>query len=200
MMDLSPIAFGASVAAVLGGALTSWRCERLARLVERDGAKRDDGTERGALEAARQSLRAAFLAGGYGKHRAYHVTDGGTLLAVDAAYFYLAYFAGVQDFWELVAEAHGDRGNPFAVTLDEAKAVDGECGFTFVDYYGRKTFVGGRVLGDVVNGGRRMWTTGGVAAGAPYHDLCPWVSADEFENAVVHAQAEAAERKSCRYA
>lgn len=57
------------------------------------------------LHAARKFLGAKLLAGGYGKHHAYYIAGDGRVLVADAVDFYLALFAGVEDFWHV-----GDGG------------------------------------------------------------------------------------------
>lgn len=134
------------------------------------------------LEVAREFLRLELLAGGRGKHHAYNVAENGMLLAVDAVDYYFAVLARMNDFWYVVASAGGTGRNPFAVSLDEIDLGDGKGHYTFIDDYGRKAFVDGIVppgLFDFYNGAR--------------------VTADDFKNAVVDAQAEAGKRNRSRY-
>ena len=150
---------------------------------KRAAFQRQDGSFIPVLKAAHQLLRAELLAGGRDKHYAYHVSEDGILLRVDAVQLYLALFAGVEDFWQLVASAGGERGDAFAVTLDEIDFGDGKGYFTYIHGNGDGTFVDGIVP---------------AAFPGPYYSTR--ATADEFKNAVVDAQAEAAKRKRACYA
>lgn len=167
-----------------GLALNAWVL--IARLRERSPDRIEmwrNWTKRIALDAFRELLRDKLLAGGYGKHRAYHVSKDGILLAVDAADMQLANLTELHEFWDIVASAGDERGNPFAVSLDEIDLGDGKGDFTYVCNHCGKAFVDG-------------------AAPLPSSDAnpCARATANDFKHAVVHAQAEAAERKRSRYA
>lgn len=178
-----------AVIAVAAFALNLWvfmrrRRERRERLsLEEPNSYRERWTECVAFQAFWQLHRAKLLAGGYGKHHAYHVTDDGVLLAVDAVDYYLAVLAGANEFWDAVATAGGERGNPFAVTLDEIDLGDGKGDFTYV--YNRC----GEAFVDAV-----------LPFPLPYSDDSARATADDFKDAVIDAQAEAAKRKRIRYA
>ncbi len=151
---------------------------KLVEYLVRSKDKRNDRTKRLVLDAFGSLLRAKLLTGGYGKHRAYHVAKNGVLLAVDAADLQLANFAGVHDFWDFVSSVGDERGNPFAVSLDEVGLGNGKGDFTYVCNRCGKAFV------DAV--------LDSEALSEPYN--CARVTAHDFKNAVVHAQAKAAER------
>lgn len=175
------LTYSALIMAALGLALNAWAFLR-ARLTPEE-AEREDRAERGAFEAIGELLRAELLAGGRGKHHAYHVTEDGVLLAVDAVDMYLACLAGLDEFWDVVAASGGGRGNPFAVSLDEIDLGDGKGDFTYV--YNRC--------------GEAFVDAGGPLPPPYAHDSAR-ATADDFKNAVVHAQAEAAERERSCYA
>lgn len=135
------------------------------------------------LDKALRDFRVELAPSGRGKHHAYHVTDDGVLLAVDAVDMYLACLAGLDEFWDVVAASGGGRGNPFAVSLDEIDLGDGKGDFTYV--YNRC--------------GEAFVDAGGPMPPPYAHDSAR-ATADDFKNAVVHAQAEAAERERSCYA
>lgn len=155
---------------------------RLRKRTERKNRERDEWAKGIALKALREFLRAKLLAGGYGKHRAYHVTEYGALLAVDAADLQLAIFAGLYEFWDFVAGISGQgvadyRANPFAVSLDEIDLGDGKGDFTYIRNGCGESFVDAVLFGDLAN---------------PH--FCARVTADDFKCAVVRAQEKAAKR------
>lgn len=124
----------------------------------------------------RELLRAKLLARGKHEGNAYHVTEKGVVLRVDAESFYAALFAGVYDFWELV-EVYGSKANRETVPVEQMELGDGEgrlarihsnCGETYLD----------AVFPDDL----------------PYPYLCTRATADEFKKAIVERQAEAAKR------
>lgn len=161
--------------------LRAFLLARRSRMMERE-QERERRAKCAVLEVAREFLQLELLAGGRGKHHAYHVAENGMLLAVDAVAYYLAVFARMDDFWHVVAAAGGCGRNPFAVSLDKIDLGDGKGHYTFIDDYGRKAFVDGIVppgLFDFYDGAR--------------------VTADDFKNAVVDAQAEAGKRNRSRY-
>ena len=177
-----------AVIAVAAFALNLWvfmrrRRERLERLsLEEPNSYRERWTERVAFQAFWQLHRAKLLAGGYGKHHAYHVTNDGVLLAVDAVDYYLAVLTGTNEFWDVVATAGGERGNPFAVTLDEIDLGDGKGDFTYIHNLSGKVFVDGIAPVDLL-----------------HPNDCARVTAGDFKNAVIDGQAEAAKRNRSRY-
>ena len=172
-----------AVFAAFALALNAWvLIARLRERAERKSRERDERTEGVVLKTLRELLRAKLLAGGYGKHRAYHVAQDGTLLAVDAADLQLAIFAGFYEFWDFVARISGQgiadyRANPFAVSLDEIDLGDGKGDFTYIRNGCGEAFVDAVLFGDLAD---------------PH--FCARVTADDFKNAVVHAQKEAAKR------
>ena len=161
--------------------LRAFLLARRSRMMERE-QERERRAKCAVLEVAREFLRLELLAGGRGKHHAYNVAENGMLLAVDAVDYYFAVLARMNDFWYVVASAGGTGRNPFAVSLDKIDLGDGKGHYTFIDDYGRKAFVDGIVppgLFDFYNSAR--------------------VTADDFKNAVVDAQAEAGKRNRSRY-
>lgn len=174
----------ALIMALLALALNAWVCLMRRKRLERTRNEQvvHDWDDRRDLNPFREGLRVKLLAGGYGKHHAYHVTEDGVLLAVDALDLYLACLAGLDEFWDVVASVGDARDNPFAVSLDEIDLGDGKGDFTYIDNRCGKSFV------DCV-----------ASLEAPYAYDCARVTAKEFKNAVVDAQAEAAERKHRRY-
>ena len=130
------------------------------------------------LHAARKFLGAKLLAGGYGKHHAYYIAGDGRVLVADAVDFYLALFAGVEDFWHVVAcaERHQRGTHLLAAPLKEIDFGDGERGYTRVHYCGGETYIDIGPVGDL-----------------SYPHRCTWATADEFKQAVVDAQAKASE-------
>ena len=130
------------------------------------------------LHAARKFLRAKLLAGGYCKHHAYYIAGDGRVLAADAVDFYQALFAGVEDFWHVVAcaERHQRGTHLLAAPLKEIDFGDGERGYTRVHYCGGETYID---IGPIEN------------ISYPYR--CTWATADEFKKAIVEAQAKASE-------
>lgn len=174
----------ALIMALLALALNAWVCLMRRKRLERTRNEQvvHDWDERRDLNPFREWLRVKLLAGGYGKHHAYHVTEDGVLLAVDVVDLYLACLAGLDEFWYVVESVGDARSNPFAVSLDEIDLGDGKGDFTYIDNCCGKSFV------DCA-----------ASLGAPYAYDCARVTADEFKDAVVYAQAEAAERKHSRY-
>lgn len=161
--------------------LRAFLLARRSRMMERE-QERERRAKCAVLEVAREFLRLELLAGGRGKHHAYNVAENGMLLAVDAVDYYFAVLARMNNFWYVVASAGGTGRNPFAVSLDKIDLGDGKGHYTFIDDYGRKAFVDGIVppgLFDFYNSAR--------------------VTADDFKNAVVDAQAEAGKRNRSRY-
>ena len=134
------------------------------------------------LEVARKFLRLELLAGGRGKHHAYHVAENGMLLAVDAVAYYLAVFARMDDFWHVVAAAGGCGRNPFAISLDKIDLGDGKGDFTYIHDCCGKAFIDGIVPAELLH---------------PYD--CARATAEDFKNAVVECQTEAGERNRRRY-
>ena len=134
------------------------------------------------LEVARKFLRLELLAGGRGKHHAYHVSEDGVLLSVDAVEYYFAVLAGMYDFWQAVATAGGTGRNPFAVSLDKIDLGDGKGDFTYIHNCCGKAFIDGIVPTELLH---------------PYD--CAGATADEFKNAVVECQTEAGKRNRRRY-
>ena len=173
-----------AVIAVSAFALNLWaflrrRRERRELLsLEEPNSYREHWTERVAFQAFRQLLRAKLLAGGYGKHHAYYIAGDGRVLVADAVDFYLALFAGVEDFWHVVAcaERHQRGTHLLAAPLKEIDFGDGERGYTRVHYCGGETYIDIGPVGDL-----------------SYPHRCTWATADEFKQAVVDAQAKASE-------
>ena len=135
-----------------------------------------------ALDALRKFWRSKLLAGGYGGHYAYHVTSDGLILRVDVKDYYLALFARMYDFWNLVATEVGVREHPSSVSMDEIECIDGECDFTRIDSGCGETYV------DTV-----------FPSNLPYAYLATRMTADEFKKAVVERKAEAAKRRNRDY-
>ena len=129
------------------------------------------------LHAARKFLGAKLLAGGYGKHHAYYIAGDGRVLAADAVDFYQALFAGVEDFWHVVAcaERHQRGTHLLAAPLKEIDFGDGERGYTRVHYCGGETYI------DI-----------GPVEDLSYPYRCTWATADEFKKAIVEAKKKAA--------
>ena len=154
---------------------------RRSRMMERE-QERARRAKCAVLEVAREFLRLELLAGGRGKHHAYHVAENGMLLAVDAVTYYLAVFARMDDFWHVVAAAGRCGCNPFSVSLYKIDFGDGKGDFTYIHDRCGKAFIDGAVppgLSDFYNGAR--------------------ATANDFKNAVVDAQAEARKRNRSRY-
>lgn len=135
-------------------------------------AKQSDG-----INAAREFLRAKLLASGEDKHHAFHVARDGNVFVVNAETFYLALFAGVNDFWEIVATVHGEGRDSYALAVEHAEAADREGRFTSIDSRCGKTYVDAVFPGDL-----------------PYTYLAVRATADDFKGAVVKRKAEAAKR------
>ena len=129
------------------------------------------------VNVARELLRAKLLASGENKHHALHVARDGRVFVVDAEAFYLALFAGVDDFWEIVASAHVKGTDDFAIAVEHAEAADREGRFTCIDSRCGKTYVDAVFPGDL-----------------PYTYLAVRATADKFNGAVVERKAEAAKR------
>ena len=129
------------------------------------------------LHAARKFLGAKLLAGGYGKHHAYYIAGDGRVLAADAVDFYQALFAGVEDFWHVVARAerHQRGTHLLAAPLKEIDFGDGERGYARVHYCGGETYI------DI-----------GPVEDLSYPYRCTWATADEFKQAIVEAKKKAA--------
>lgn len=127
-------------------------------------------------------LRIKVLSGGYGKHNAYYVTEDGVLLTVDAVYFYLAHAAGINDFWELIADDVGGGCYGAAISLEQIDLGDGKRDFTYVN-----------------NGCIRAFIDGVVPSSLIDSHYCARATAEDFKGAVVNAQAEARKRNDSRY-
>lgn len=155
------------------------RRRRWQELRELERARR---AECAVLKVARKFLRLELLAGGRGKHHAYHVSYNGVLLSVDAVDYYFAVLAGMHDFWQAVATAGGTGRNSFAISLGEIDLGDGKGDFTYVDNCCGKAFVDGIVPTELLH---------------PYD--CARATAEDFKNAVVECQAEASKRNRRRY-
>ena len=125
--------------------------------------------------AARELLRAKLLAGGENKHHAFHIASDGRVFVVDAEAFYLALFTGVNDFWEMVASAHVEGLDEYALAVKHAEAADRESRLTCIDSRCGKTYVDAVFPRDL-----------------PYAYLAARATADEFKGAVVERKAEAA--------
>ena len=143
------------------------------RLSER-GASRLDGNAR--FNSVRELLRSKLLAGGKHECSAYHVTENGVWLRVDAECFYAALFAGVHDFWELV-EVYGGEANRLAEPVEKMEFRNGEGCLTCIRCNCGETYLDTIFPSDL-----------------PYPYLCSRVTADEFKNAIIQRKAEAAER------
>lgn len=152
---------------------------RLRKRTERKNRERDEWAKGIALKALREFLRAKLLAGGYGKHHAYYIAGDGRVLVADAVDFQFALFAGMEDFWHAVACAERQQRGAYliAAPLEQINFGDGKCGYTRVHYCGGETYID---IAPVDN------------LAYPYR--CSWATADEFKEAVVEAQAKAAER------
>ena len=129
------------------------------------------------LNAAREFLRAKLLTGGYCKHHAFYIAGDGRVFVADAVDFQFALFAGVEDFWHMIARAERQKrgAHLLAIPLQEINFGDGECAYTCVNYCGGITYI------DI----------------APIYDLSyPYRSfratADEFKQAIVEAKKKAA--------
>lgn len=134
-------------------------------------------TKCAALEVAREFLRAKLLAGGENRHYAYHVAGDGLILRVDAEAFYLALFARIHDFWELVAGQVVTHVGSLAVGMNEINRIDGECDFTCIYSRCGKTYI------DAI-----------FPRYLPYPYKATWMTAEEFKQAIVDAKAKAAKR------
>ncbi len=132
------------------------------------------------INAVREFLRAKLLASGEDKHHAFHVARDGRVFVVNAETFYLALFAGVNDFWEIVATVHGEGGDGYALAVEHAEAADREGRFTSIDSRCGKTYVDAVFPGNL-----------------PYTYLAVRATADDFKGAVVERKAEAAKRGEC---
>lgn len=129
-----------------------------------------------ASKVAREFLRAKLLAGGENRHYAYHVA-GDLILRVDAEAFYLALFARVHDFWELVARQVVTHMGSLAVGMNEINRIDGKCDFTCIYSRCGKTYI------DAI-----------FPRYLSYPYKATWMTAEEFKQAIVDAKAEAAKR------
>lgn len=138
------------------------------------------GADCRAFDAARERLRAKLLAGGYGKHNAYFIMPNGFVLASDAADYYLALLTGVNDFWDWVAIGHvGEPDGGFLTSpLEQIDFGDGKGHFSRIHAASGETYVDADLS----------------LLDSPYTDFCARVTADEFKDAIVQRQAEAAER------
>ena len=134
-----------------------------------------------AFDAARERLRAKLFAGGYGKHKAYFIAPNGFVLVADAADYYLALFAGVDDFWDCVAVGHSGEldGGFLTAPLEQIDFGDGKGHFTRIHAASGETFVDADL-------------TTLLVSPDPY--LCARVTAEEFKDAIVQRKAEAAKR------
>jgi hypothetical protein len=141
-----------------------------------------DWKKEAAFYALWEFLRVKMLSGGYGKHYAFYVNRDGTLLSVDAVYFYLAHLTGINDFWDLVSDAVGSNGSAFTGSIEEIDLGDGKRDFTYVDNGSIRAFVDGVVPSSIIDA-----------------DYCTRVTAKDFSDAVINAQAEACERNRGRY-
>lgn len=133
-----------------------------------------------AFNAVRERLRAKLLAGGYGKHNAYWIAPNGLVLASDAADYYLALFTGMDDFWDWVAIGHAGElhGGFLSAPLEQIDFGDGKGHFSRIHAASGDTYVDADLS----------------LIDSPYPYLCARVTADEFKDAIVQRQAEAAER------
>ena len=125
------------------------------------------------INAVREFLRAKLLAGGEDKHHAFHVARDGRVFVVNAETFYLALFAGVNDFWEIVAAVHDEGRDGYALAVEHAEAADREGRFTSIDSRCGKTYVDAVFPGDL-----------------PYTYLAVRATADDFKGEVVERKAE----------
>ena len=128
------------------------------------------------FNCAREFLRAKFLARGQDECKAYHVTRDGRVICADVESFYLALFARVDDFWKVVASAHGCETEPLASLVARIESADREGRFTCIDCRCGKTYIES-VFPDNL----------------PYVYLSARATADEFKKAVIEAQAKASE-------
>ena len=135
------------------------------------------------LHAARQFLGAKLLAGGYGKHHAYCIAGDGGVLAADALDFYLALFAGVEDFWHLVAlaERHQPGSRLLSRPAEEIGLDDGERRYARIHYGGGITYVDSVAVGNL-----------------PYAYHCTWATAGEFKYAIEDAKRQASARREVK--
>lgn len=143
--------------------------------------------ERQICETLRELFRAKLITGGNGKHHAYHITQSGRVLVVDAADMQLAVVAGYKEFWDFVEECAGhdaanNGANALSVSLDEIDFGDGKGDFTYIRNGCGEAFVDGLLAFDY----------------SAYSDCCARTTAEYFKNAVINAQAEAAERNRSR--
>lgn len=140
------------------------------------------GTVRPAFNPAREFLRAKLLAGGYDKHHAYHITDGGFVLVADALDYYFALFAGIEEFWNIVASAISEKRSNHLLTapLEQIEFGDGKGTYSRIYDASGETYVDVLFPNDL-----------------PYPYFCSWVSAEMFKDAIVKRQAEA-KNANCR--
>lgn len=154
--------------------------DALDSIFRRHSCDRCVGANCRAFNAARERLRAKLLAGGYGKHKAYLIMHNGFVLVADAADYYLALFTGADDFWDWVAISHVGEPNGGFLTapLEQIDFGDGKGHFSRIHAASGDTFVDADLS----------------LLDSSYPDLCARVTAEEFKDAIVKRQAEAAER------
>lgn len=179
-MSLTTISLVLSAAAIALNLWVLWHKRR--HELKAPGAWGEDWKAEAGVYTLWKLLRIKVLSGGYGKHNAYYVTEYGALLAVDAVDFYLAHFAGMNDFWELVADGVGGGSCGAAVSLEQIDLGDGKRDFTYVDNGRIRAFVDGIVPGSLIDS-----------------HLCARATSEDFKNAVINAQAEARKRYNSRY-
>ena len=134
------------------------------------------------LNAVREFFRTQLLASGEGKNHAFHVASDGRVFIVNAETFYLALFAGVNDFWEIVATVHDKRRDGYALAVEHAEAADREGCLTSIDSRCGKTYVDAVFPSDL-----------------PYTYLAVRATADDFKGTVVERKAEASKGSKGHY-
>lgn len=171
------ISLAALVVAMVNAAANGGFCERAGDLLSRIFRKRRHWDECPRFNAARKYLRAKLLTGGYGKHHAYCITRDGRVLVADAVDFYLALFAGVEDFWNLVAfaELHESGTHLLTRPLEQIDFGDGKSGHARIHYCGGETYIDAIPVDNLSH---------------PYR--CTWATAKEFKQAIADAQNKAA--------
>lgn len=132
------------------------------------------------INVVREFFRTKLLAGGEDKNHAFHVARDGRVFIVDAETFYLALFAGVNDFWELVAAVHDKRPDGLALAVEHAEAADREGRLTCIDSRCGKTYV------DTI-----------FPCDLPYTYLAGRATAEEFKDIIAERKAAAAKRSDC---
>lgn len=181
-MSLTTISLALAVMAVVLNLWVLYRRHCDVQALDGLGPWCENWKNEAALNAFRKFLRIKVLSGGYGKRNAYYVTKDGALLAVDAVDFYLAHFAGMNNFWDLVADDVSGGRCRAEVLVKQIDFSDGERDFTYVDDGRICAFVEGIVPSSLIDS-----------------NYCTRATVTDFSNAIVYAQAEARKRNDRRY-